>query len=300
MILVTGGTGLVGRHLVKALVEKGHKVRCLVRSPQKSGELLPSGVELVRGDINNSAAVSAACKGVDKIYHLVAVIREEGDNTFEHVNVEGTLNLVIAAGQAGVKHFIHMSAIGACNNPKYKYVYSKWRGEEAVRQSGLGWTIVRPSIIYGDGFNFFDRMMQSFRYVPGPVVPVPGKGATLFQPIAVEDIVRCLCLIGENGNMFGQMVELGGPEHLSYSQMLDLLMERLGEKRYKIYVPMFLMRLIVPLMDSILPDPPVTPVELKQMEVPNITDIDAVEKKFGFKPRTLRNGLKYLPAGKKS
>ena len=299
MILVTGGTGLVGRHLVKALVEEGYQVRCLVRSPQKGRELLPSGVELVRGEINDPAAVAAACKGIDKIYHLVAVIREKGKNTFEHVNVEGTLNLVIAAGQAGVKHFIHMSALGVCDNPGYKYICSKWRGEEAVRQSGLCWTIVRPSIIYGNGFNFFDRMIQSLRYLPGPVVPVPGKGATLFQPIAVEDVVRCLCLIGQNGNRFGQLIELGGPEHLSYSQMLDCLMERLGEKRYKVYVPMFLMRLIVPLMGSIMPDPPVTPVELKQLEVPNITDLDTVDKKFGFKPRTLRNGLKYLPAEKR-
>lgn len=154
VILVTGGTGLVGKPLVSALVKKGHTVRCLVRSPQKAGEVLPGGIEFVQGEINDPESVNKACQGVDKVIHLVAIIREHGEQTFERINVEGTLNLVIAAGQAEVKHFIHMSALGACDNSRYKYVYSKWRGEEAVRQSGLKWTILRPSVIYGMGFNF--------------------------------------------------------------------------------------------------------------------------------------------------
>jgi len=294
MILVTGGTGLVGRHLVRALLAKGHDVRCLVRSTDKAGQVLPPEVELVRGDINDRTAVDKACRGVDKVFHLVAVIRENGANTFEHINVEGTLNLVVAAGQAGVKHFVHLSALGVSDNPKFKYAYSKWRGEETVQQSGLTWTIIRPSVIYGDGFGFFDRLAQSLRFTPRPFIPVPGKGTALFQPIAAEDVARCLIKLIENPSMIGKIVEIGGPEHLSYVQMLDLLLERLGEKRYKFYVPMFLMRLTVPLMSSLMKNPPVTTVELKQMELDNVTDPQAVEKMFGFKPRALRNGLRYL------
>jgi len=294
MILVTGGTGLVGRHLVRALLAKGHDVRCLVRSTDKAGQVLPPEVELVRGDINDRTAVDKACRGVDKVFHLVAVIRENGANTFEHINVEGTLNLVVAAGQAGVKHFVHLSALGVSDNPKFKYAYSKWRGEETVQQSGLTWTIIRPSVIYGDGFGFFDRLAQSLRFTPRPFIPVPGKGTALFQPIAAEDVARCLIKLIENPSMIGKIVEIGGPEHLSYVQMLDLLLERLGEKRYKFYVPMFLMRLTVPLLGSVMKDPPVTTVELKQMELDNVTDAQAVEKIFGFKPRALRNGLRYL------
>ncbi|MCG8401248.1 MAG: complex I NDUFA9 subunit family protein [Firmicutes bacterium] len=298
MILVTGGTGLVGRHLVSALLKKGCPVRCLVRSTDKAAQILPSGVELVKGDINDSAAATKACKGVDRVFHLVAVIREKGDATFEHINVEGTLNLVIAAGQAGVKHFVHMSALGACDNPRFTYVYSKWRGEETVKQSGLTWTILRPSLIYGSGFNFFDRLMQSMQFSPRPFVPVPGKGGALFQPMFVEDVARCLVKIMENPSMTGKIIEIGGPEHLSYAGMLDLLLERLGEKRYKVYVPMFILRLSVPLLGTFFKDPPVTPVELKQMELNNVTDPRAVENQFGFKPRALRNGLSYLAAPK--
>lgn len=294
MILVTGSTGLVGRHLVRALLAKGHAVRCLVRSTDRAGQVLPSEVELIRGDINDRTAVDKACAGVDRVYHLVAVIRENGVDTFEHINVEGTLNLVVAAGQAGVKHFVHLSALGVSDNPKYRYSYSKWRGEETVKQSGLTWTILRPSVIYGDGFGFFDRVAESLRYTPRPFVPVPGKGTALFQPIAVEDVARCLVKLIENPDLIGTVIEIGGPEHLSYAQMLDLLLERLEQKRYKLYVPMFLMRLTVPLMSSLLKDPPVTTVELKQMELGNVTDVHAVEKTFGFKPRALRNGLRRL------
>ncbi len=294
MLLITGGTGLVGKHLVRALVDRGYAVRCLVRSQQKARQLLPAGVELVQGEINDREAVHAACRDVDRVIHLVAVIREKGALTFERVNVEGTLNIVIAAGQAGVKHFVQVSVLGACNNPEYSYAYSKWRGEEAVKQSGLNWTILRPSVIYGDGFNFFNRMVQSLRMFPGPFAPVPGKGTTLFQPIAVEDVVRCLVKVCECPGMVGRTIEIGGPEHLSYVQMLDRLLETLGEKRYKIYVPMSLLRMVVPLLGKIFCDPPVSSVELKQMEIDNITAPDAVEKNFGFKPKALHNGLKYL------
>ncbi len=294
MILLTGGTGLVGRHLVRSLVKKGYAVRCLVREPQKAGEVLPAGIELSQGEINDPVAVRKACQDVDKVIHLVAIIRKHGDSTFERINVEGTLNLVAAAGQAGVKHFIHMSALGACDNTRYKYAYSKWRGEETVRQSGLAWTILRPSIIYGRGFNFFNRLLQSLQMFPKPFVPVPGWGNTLFQPIAVEDVVRCLVQICEDPGMVGRVIQIGGPEHLSYAQMLDILLECLGEKRYKLYVPMPLMRLVVPLMGSVLRDPPVSPIELKQLDVDNTTNLNAVENIFGFRPKALHDGLKYL------
>lgn len=294
MILVTGGTGLVGRHLVRTLIKKGHHVRCLVREPQKARELLPSGSELVQGEINDPVAVKDACTGVDKVINLVAIIREKGEDTFERINVEGTLNLVIAVGQANVKHFIQVSALGSCDDPKYKYAYSKWRGEAAVKQSGLVWTIVRPSVIYGEGFGFLNRLMQSLQMFPRAFVAIPGKGSTLFQPIAVEDVVRCLIRICEQPNMVGKTIEIGGPEHLSYVQILDGLMKQLGEKRYKLYIPLPLIRLVVPLLSSILQDPPVSPVELKQMELESITDLDAVEKNFGFRPKAFHDGLKYL------
>jgi len=294
VILVTGATGFVGRHLVHALVTGGYPVRCLVRNVIGARAGLPQGVELVKGDVNDPKTLRSACEGIDGVINLVAIIREHDRETFERVNVEGTINLVVEAGQAGVRRLIHVSAMGVRNSPEYRYIYSKWLGEEAVRQSDLAWTILRPSLIYGEGFGFFDRLLQSIRLFPPPLVPVPGGGHTLFQPIAVGDVVKCILKAWHNPAMAGQIYELGGPEHLSYRQMLNALLQVRGIKRFMVPVPMTVMRLVVPLMSRIFKDPPVTMAELKQLDVDNIADVDVVEKHFGFRPVTLAEGIRYL------
>lgn len=294
MILVTGATGFVGRHLVHALVTGGYPVRCLVRNPSGARAGLPQGVELIKGDVNNHKTLRPACDGVDGIIHLVAILREQDRETFERVNVEGTINLVVEAGQAGVRRLIHISAMGVQNSSEYRYSYSKWLGEEAVRQSDLAWTILRPSLIYGEGFGFFDRLLQSIKLFPPPLVPVPGGGHTLFQPIAVEDVVKCIFKAWHNPAMIGQTYELGGPEHLSYRQMLEALLQIRGIKRLMVPVPMPIMRLVVPLMAKLFRDPPVTMAELKQLDVDNIAEVDAVLKYFGFSPIALADGIRYL------
>lgn len=298
VILVTGGTGFVGRHLVRELVGQGYPVRVLVRNLSVAKDILPGEVELVKGDVTNRASLTEACKGIDSVMHLVAIIRETGDLTFEKVNVEGTLNTVIAAEQSGVNRFIHLSALGARDDALYRYTYSKWLGEEAVRQSGLNWTVLRPSVIYGDGFNFFNRLLQSVKMCPPPFVPVPGRGTTLFQPIAVEDVVKCMITALKAPAMSGQVYEIGGPEYLSYNQMLDAMLSVMNIRRVKLKIPMFIMNMVVPLMEKIFKDPPVTVVELKQLDSDNITELESVARHFGFEPEPLPQGLKYLaPAG---
>lgn len=299
VILVTGGTGFVGSHLVGQLVEQGYPVRVMVRNLTTAKKILPDGVELVKGDITDVASLKKACHKIDSIVHLVAIIREKNGLTFEKVNVEGTLNLVIAAEQAGVGRFIHLSVLGALDDVRYRYIYSKWLGEEAVRQSGLNWTIIRPSIVYGPGFNFFSRLQQSIKLCPPPFVLVPGGGSTLFQPIAVADLVKCMVTVLKAAAMAGQVYEIGGPEHLSFNQMLDALLKVRRKRRVKIKIPMFLMRMAVPLMGRIFKDPPVTLEELKQMDMDNVAKIDAVQRHFAFTPRTLEQGLQYLSPVKK-
>lgn len=294
MILVTGGTGFVGRHLVGELVAQGYPVRVLVRDLQSARNILPPDVDLIKGDVTERPSLIAACKGTNAVIYLVAVIREKGEVTFEKINIEGTLNTVIAAEQAGVKRFIHLSALGASDNSHFRYTYSKWLGEEAVRQSGLNWTILRPSIIYGPGFNFFDRLQQAIELFPTPFVPVPGRGNTLFQPIAVEDVVRCIVTALKVPAMAGQVYEIGGPEHLKYVEMLELYMQAINIKRKKLPIPMPVMYIATRLMEKFLKDPPVTLDELKQLKTSNITDVEAVSRHFGFKPKALREGVKYV------
>ncbi len=294
MILVTGGTGFVGHHLVWKLSDLGYPVRVLVRNVSEAQDVLPESVELVKGDITDRSSLLKPCTGVNSIINLVSIIREQEDVTFERVNVQGTLNTVIAAEQSGVKRFIHLSALGAQNNTYYRYSYSKWLGEEAIRQSGLNWTIMRPSLIYGTGFNFFDRLLQSVKMFPPPFVPVPGKGTTLFQPIAVQDVVKCLVTALKAPAMSGQIFEVGGPEHLSYNQMLDALLQIIQIKRIKLKMPLSLMNMTVTLMTKLLKDPPVTLEELKQMDNDNITELDSVPRHFNFDPTPLSRGLEYL------
>ncbi|MQL53006.1 NAD(P)H-binding protein [Desulfofundulus thermobenzoicus] len=293
MILVTGATGLVGRHMVPALLEAGYRVRCMVRDGQRARSTLGGGPEFVPANVTDPPSLLEACRGVETVIHLVAVIREKGATTFDRINVQGTRHVVDAAERAGCRRFIHLSALGVREDPAYRYVYSKWLGEQAVRSSRLAWTIFRPSVLYGRGFGFFDRMAQSLKLFPPPFAPVPAASSR-FQPLAADDLARCVVLALANPDTAGKTFELGGPEHLTYGQMLDIWLAAMGRRRIKLPVPLPLMRLAVPVMERLLPDPPVTSVELRQMELDNTTDPDAVEKYFGFQPRTLARGLAEL------
>lgn len=288
LVFITGATGFVGSHLTSELLRQGHRVRVLVRDP---GAFPIQGVEIVEGDVTLSQSLANCCSGVDTVVHLVAVIRERAGETFREINYQGTVNILKASKDTGVRRFIYLSALGATDNPGYKYACSKWEAEEAVRSSGLNWTIIRPSVIYGRGFGFFNRVVQALRISPSFMVPVPGKGNALFQPIAVEDVISCILRAIEDDG-FGQGVyEVGGPQHVSYAAMVDTLLGVLGQRRVKVPVPLALMKIAAPLMGLVFRDPPVTPVELKQLELNNVTDKDAVLKNFGFKPRDLKLGL---------
>lgn len=286
MILVTGATGFVGTHVIKELISSGEKVAALVRAPRKAGALARLGVALREGDVTDPVSLRVACQGVDRVVHLVAIIRERGRATFQAVNADGTRHMAEAAAQAGVRHFVHMSALGAGPDPRLRYTYSKWLGEEAVRGSGVPWTIIRPSVIFGEGFGFVDRLVQAVRMTPG-LVAVPGRGATLFQPIWAGDVARVVArVLAEGAPHFGRTYEIGGPEHLSYEQMLDIVMRSLGVRKRKVHVPLFLVRPALAVMERILPDPPATTTELAQLGKDNVTAPDSVERAFGFRPRS--------------
>ena len=292
MIFVTGGTGFVGNHLVPRLVETGDKVRCLVRDKAQAETLQAYGVELVAGDVTSLQTLEWAMRDVETVIHLVAVIREGKGITFTEVNVQGTRNVVQAALGSGVKRFIHMSALGVNSDPKYRYTYSKWQGEEAVRSSNLDFIIFRPSVIFGPGSGFTVQLIRSLNMFPF-VAPVPGSGRACFQPIWAGDVADCIVQALKDGKT-GQTCEIGGPEHLTYEQMLDTVIDVLGIKRIKIHLPLSLMRPAVMAMEKVLRNPPVTRVELAQLEVNNTTDLNSVERLFGFKPLPLSQGLEYI------
>lgn len=293
MILVTGATGFIGRRVVAKLASQGKSVRCLLRPSSDPQPLKDLGIEIHRGDVTDAASLPGAIKDVETVIHLVAIIRERGKVTFDGLNRGGTANLVNAAKEAGVKRIIHMSAIGVGPDSTYPYLYAKWQGEQAVINSGIPYTVFRSSIVFGPGDEFINALASAVKM--GPVVPIIGSGKAKFQPIHVEDVATCFAMALDDEGSVGETIYIGGPEHLTYDGIINIIKETLGAKRLKVHVPTLLMLPVAGLMSGLLPHSPVTPTQLAMLKLDNITDdVDVVEKHFGFKPRPLRGNIDYI------
>ena len=292
MILVTGSTGFVGRRLVEALTSRRTPVRALVHTRSRASVLPSDGVQVVEGDVSDAAALARACEGVEAVIHLVAIVRESGDQTFQRVNYEGTRNLLDAASSAGVKRIVHASTIGATAAAAAPYLYSRWMAEQETIRSPVPHTIVRFSAGFGEGDEFFNVMAAQVKL--SPLVPVAGDGKALFQPIAVEDIAACLVAAFESDETVGKTIEVGGPEQLTYDEMIDLVADTLDAKILKVHIPVGLIRLAAAIMEALVPRPPVTREQLKMLQIDNTTELGSVENAFGFTPRPLRGNLGYI------
>ncbi|MFB3895533.1 MAG: complex I NDUFA9 subunit family protein [bacterium] len=292
MILVTGATGFVGSHLVPRLVEAGNPVRAYVRRNANLQQLVQLGVDIVYGTVSDRAALKEAMAGIDTVIHLVAVIVETKTASFTQINHYGTKNVAELAEEFGVHRLIHISALGASSNPQLRYTYSKWLGEQEVRNSGIDWTIFQPSIMFGAGDEFINKLAQLVRLAP--VIPILGSGKTRFQPIWVEDTCTCILKALDNHKTIGKTYQLGGPEQLTYEQIIDLLMARLNKRKLKWHLPIPLMKPIVKIMETILPNPPITTDQLALLNIDNTATLDAVEHHFGLNPKRLNDGLDYI------
>lgn len=294
MILITGASGFVGRHVVAALAAAGRPaIRCLVH---RASQLRPMGqfpVELAQGNVRDPASLSDALRGVETVVHLVAVIRERGRNTtFEWVNLQGTRSVIQAARAAGVQHLVHISTVGVREDPRLRYLHSRWMAEQEVLASGLPSTILRFSVGYGPGDEFVNTLAGLVKALP--IIPVAGNGRNRFQPIAVEEVARCIAMVVQDPKYRHQIIEIGGPEHLTYNQILDVIAETYGVRRLKLHIPLPLMRLLVVAMELALPRPPVTLEQLKLLPFDNITALDSVERVFGFRPRPMKGNIEYI------
>ncbi|MFQ6013816.1 MAG: complex I NDUFA9 subunit family protein [Anaerolineae bacterium] len=294
MILVTGGTGFVGSHLVPRLIEGGKPVRCLVRSLPRAERLRNLGAELVEGDVTNLESLPEGMTGVDTVIHLVAIAIEKGGATYEAVNYQGTLNVLEAARAARVGRFIYMSQLGADSRLPYRFLSTKGKGQDAVQESNLAYTIFRPSVIFGPEDQFANILAQLILLSP-LIFPIVGDGQARFQPIWVEDVVTCLVQTLGDESTVGETYELGGPEVLTYEQMVDRVMETIDARRLKLHVPVPLLRPLVMVMELALPSPPVTTSLLQLLNVDNTIEANAVEDKFGLQPLPFEPGsLQYM------
>jgi len=290
MILVVGGTGFVGSHLIGRLRKDGLPVRAVVRSPRKAQALKNLGVEVVAGDIADKASLEAAAAGVERIIHLVGIIQEAAGVTFRGVHVEGTSNLIEAAKKAGVRHFFYQSALGTRPGALSEYHKTKWEAEELVRASGIPFTILRPSLIYGAGDQFTLRLSEMLKI--SPVMPVIGPGKSKIQPIYIDDVVTCIAKAVASDAFLNEIYEIGGPEQLTYEEVTAAIAGAMGIKRPMVHVPLFFVRPMVRLFEMVLPKPPVTTDQLIMLQEDNVCGMQDIREAFGVEPVPFREGLK--------
>ena len=286
-VLVTGATGYVGKRLVLQLLEAGIGVRALVRQPSRAS--LPAAVTVVRGDVTDAASLDDAVAGVSAVVNLAAVTaeRKPPPGGYEAVNTQGTANLAAAAARADVRGFVQMAGIDSATGEPGPYRRGRRAGEAAVRASGVPFAILRPSIMFGGKDSAFCATLAGVMK-RAPVMPVPGNGKLLLQMVWVEDVARCLVELVRDEGRRNADYPVGGPEHLRYDEVLDLIGEAIGKKRVrKIHLPFGLVRTQARLM-QVLPRPPVTPAALELLESDNATSLDSIQREFGFEPRSIR------------
>jgi len=302
-ILVTGATGFVGRHTVPALIAAGHHVVALVRTPAAGEALvarLPaaqrSSIQTRIGDVTRPETLGPAMTGIDAVHHLVAIPRD-----FNHgadlrlVNTEGTRAVIAAMQGAGVRRLVHMGAMGVIDDPTLHYASSKAKAEALVRDSGLDWTILKPSLQFGEGDGFFNIVASLVRISPG-IVPVPGNGMSRFQPIHVGDVARVTVRSFADSTTVGGVFELGGPRYWTYREITREVAMALGKKRLIVPVPVPLIRLVAGTAELVRLAFPVATDQLRQLRFDNIGALDAIPSRFGFEPRPMEGALGYLRA----
>lgn len=293
MIFIAGGTGFVGRHLLNALKEEGQRVRCLVRSAKKADECKKLGFEYHIGSITDRDSLKGALKGVSTVIHLVGIIEESTGVTFNDVHVKGTENLLDEAVGNEIGLFFYQSALGASMTSPFGYQKTKAEAEELVKNSGLPYLIFRPSLIIGglDGFSL--RMKELIQN--SPAIPVPGSGKSLFQPLYIGDWVRCLLKAIKTPAFYNRTIELGGPERISYNELLKMYMEVLGINKKIVHLPAGLVKATLPLSRIGrafgMKIPQASPDQIDLLQKDNITDPSVIEREFGFKPKRLEEYL---------
>jgi NADH dehydrogenase len=291
-VLVTGGTGFVGRAVVATLLRRGHRVRCLVR-PGSAGRLasLP-GATAVTGDVTEPGSLPAALAGAEALVHLVGIIREQPGRgvTFDRLHTEATLNVVAAARASGVRRVLHMSALGTRPEARSRYHRTKWAAEQAVRESGLDWTIFRPSVIFGPGDGFVSLVARLVRWFP--VVPVVGDGRNRFQPVAVGDVAETFARAVERPATAGAVFEVGGPRAYTFDQVLDEVGAALGRRRVpKLHHPVRLMAPLVRWLEG-LPFFPLTSDQLLMLGENNTCAPEPWARAFDITPVEFPAGIR--------
>ncbi len=291
-IAITGANGFVGRHVIAELLRDvpAVDIRPIVRDRSRAAaELPPAALDVREADVTRAETLRGVFDGMDAVVHTIA-IPTESQGSFARVNAEGARAVVGEAEGAAVKRLIDVSAIGASPDSPYPFLRTKGEGQAAVEASAIPHVVLRPSLLFGPGDDFFHRLRFALRF---PVVPLPGGGTARFQPLHVDDLARAVraALFGAMAGVF----EVGGPDLVTYRQLLAETMRAYGIHRPTMPLPVVLMKPAAFVFERTMADPPVTVGQLDLLAVDNTPGENAIDQVFGVRPRPfLGGGLSYL------
>ncbi len=271
LITVIGGSGFVGRQVVRSLAKRGYRVRVACRRPDLAGYVTTQGtpgqIALVQANVRFPASVAAACEGAYAVINLCAVLYNSGAQSFDALHVFGAEAVAKAAKAAKAKMLVHVSAIGADVNGTSAYAKSKGQGEAKAAAAFNGAIMVRPSIVFGPEDNFFNQFATMARYTPA--LPLIGGGRTFFQPVFVGDVAEAIATLIDRGEANGKVYELGGPEKQSFKQILQFILTTIQRKRLLLPLPFGVASLLGAVL-GILPKPALTMDQVETLKTDNI------------------------------
>jgi uncharacterized protein YbjT (DUF2867 family) len=276
LVTVFGGSGFVGRHLVRSLAKRGFRVRVAVRRPDLAQYLMTAGavgqIHGVQTNLRYPDSIAAAVEGAEAVVNLVGIMNVNGLNTFDAVQAFGPGAIGRAAKAAGVQRFVHVSALGLHDSSASHYAQSKIKGEDAARAAFEGTTILRPSVLFGADDDFFNKFGALARL--SPVLPLIGGGATKFQPVFVGDVAEVLARGAEGALKAGETYELGGQEVMSLREIFEFVVKTTNRRRLLVPMP-FAIANLQAAITGLLPNPPLTRDQVSLLRHDNLVSPEA-------------------------
>lgn len=279
IVTIIGGSGFIGRHIVRALAKRGYRLRVACRRPDLAGHVQPLGtpgqVMPVQANVRYPASLAAVCDGAYTVINLTGVLASSGAQSFDAIHVFGAEASAKVAKTAKAKVFIQMSALGADASSASEYARTKAAGEARARAAFPGATILRPSIVFGPEDNFFNQFARLSRLAPA--LPLIGGGKTRFTPLFVGDLAEAVAILVDGGQADGRTLELGGPEVFTFKQLMEFTLHTIGRRRLLVPVPWTIAKIMGTVM-GYLPGAPLTADQVELLKTDNVVSAAATSE----------------------